>query len=413
MIPIMKSVLIQFGRPVLVASALSLGLSGCMYDRYLNQSQSSKPVVVSTSKPRAAETVRANSLPMESGYYKKLSYRHVTVQNGDSMSRIANRHSVPVEAILSLNSSISPNRIYPGQQIKVPVFRQHKVKPGETLYAISRLYDVEVNEVLHFNQIASLNALQPGAALRIPSDVNQGSTKVASIGNTGWVVPKAKSKSTESVAPKGKTNWAAKTGVSKGELAPPKVDTQKPTPRLVTQRAEPAVPKPKEVVVASLPKETPIVLGGEEIPTAELPPLPRNKYSIKHPPARSGKIFGWPAKGPVLSSFGKKDSGLQNDGINIKLNPGTPIHAAENGIVSYVGNEMRSFGNLILISHADGYVTTYGHLGETWVKKGDQVLKGDVIGVAGATGDVDRAQLHFEIRKNGRAKNPNLHLAQR
>ncbi|MBE7637675.1 peptidoglycan DD-metalloendopeptidase family protein [Sneathiella sp. P13V-1] len=409
----MKAVLIQFGRPVLMASALSLGLSGCMYDRYLNQSQSAKPVVVNTASPKTDNTLRTASLPMESGYYKKLSYTHVTVRRGDSMSLIAGRHGIPVEAVLSLNSSISPNRIYPGQQIKVPVFRQHKVKSGETLYAISRLYDVEVNEVLHFNQIASLNSLQPGTALRIPSDIDQGTTRVASIGNSGWVVPKAQEEPKISSTPQGKTDWASKAGVAKSELAAPPVVAPAPAPKPIVRAVEPPAPSPKETVVASLPKETPIVLGGDAIPTAELPPLPRNKYSIKHPPARAGKIFGWPAQGPLLSSFGKKDSGLQNDGINIKLNPGTPIHAAENGIVSYVGNEMRSFGNLVLISHADGYVTTYGHLGEAWVKKGDQVLKGDVIGVAGATGDVDRAQLHFEIRKNGRAKNPTLHLAQR
>lgn len=112
----------------------------------------------------------------------------------------------------------------------------------------------------------------------------------------------------------------------------------------------------------------------------------------------------------MISWYGKKDSGYHNDGVNIRVKEGTPIRASENGVVSYVGNEMRSFGNLILVSHADGYVTAYGHTKKSAVSKGEAVKKGDIIAYAGSSGNVTESQLHFEIRKRGRAVNPTKYL---
>lgn len=108
--------------------------------------------------------------------------------------------------------------------------------------------------------------------------------------------------------------------------------------------------------------------------------------------------FVWPVDGPVISSFGSGRNGQRNDGINIAANRGEPIHAAAAGTVTYAGNELKGYGNLVLIRHDDGYVTAYAHAERIAVDRGERVAKGQVIGYAGATGDVSRPQLHFEIR---------------
>jgi murein DD-endopeptidase MepM/ murein hydrolase activator NlpD len=128
-------------------------------------------------------------------------------------------------------------------------------------------------------------------------------------------------------------------------------------------------------------------------------------------PSRTGRAFLWPVKGQVISDFGPKGGGLHNDGINIAATQGTPIRAAENGVVVYAGNELRGFGNLLLLRHADGWMTAYAHADELLVSRGHQVRRGQVIARVGASGNVSAPQIHFEIRRGSRAVNPRDYLA--
>jgi murein DD-endopeptidase MepM/ murein hydrolase activator NlpD len=84
--------------------------------------------------------------------------------------------------------------------------------------------------------------------------------------------------------------------------------------------------------------------------------------------------------------------------------------AAENGIVAYAGNELRGFGNLLLVKHSGGWLTAYAHNERLLVKRGEQVRKGQRIANVGSTGTVSTPQLHFELRKGQRAVNPRKHL---
>jgi murein DD-endopeptidase MepM/ murein hydrolase activator NlpD len=115
-------------------------------------------------------------------------------------------------------------------------------------------------------------------------------------------------------------------------------------------------------------------------------------------------------KGRIIGSFGPRESGLHNDGLNIAAPSGTPIRAAENGVVVYAGNELRGFGNLLLIKHADGWVTAYAHAQTLKVGRGDQVRRGEIIATVGDSGNVGRPQLHFEIRKGQQPIDPRKHL---
>lgn len=131
---------------------------------------------------------------------------------------------------------------------------------------------------------------------------------------------------------------------------------------------------------------------------------------IPAPPPRSRTAFLWPVRGQILSDFGSRSDGRHNDGINIAAPRGTPVKAAENGVVAYAGNELRGFGNLILLKHADGWMTAYAHNDAILVERGAEVKRGQPIARVGATGNVDTSQLHFEIRRGSKAVNPRAYL---
>jgi murein DD-endopeptidase MepM/ murein hydrolase activator NlpD len=116
--------------------------------------------------------------------------------------------------------------------------------------------------------------------------------------------------------------------------------------------------------------------------------------------------FRWPVRGRVIAGFGPKTNGQQNDGINLAVPEGTVVKAAEDGVVAYAGNELKGYGNLVLVRHANGYVTAYAHASEIMVKRGEQIKRGQTIAKSGQTGNVGSPQLHFEIRKGATPVDP-------
>lgn len=120
--------------------------------------------------------------------------------------------------------------------------------------------------------------------------------------------------------------------------------------------------------------------------------------------------FAWPVSGRVISDFGSTADGGKNDGINIATAMDAPIHAAASGTVTYAGDELRNYGNLVLVKHQGGFTTAYAHADRLVVSRGDFVAKGQVIGYSGQTGDVNAPQLHFEIREQTTPVNPRTYL---
>ena len=120
--------------------------------------------------------------------------------------------------------------------------------------------------------------------------------------------------------------------------------------------------------------------------------------------------FRWPVKGRIIAGFGPRPNGAQNDGINLAVPEGTPIKAADDGVVAYAGNELKGYGNLVLIRHANGFVSAYANASELLVKRGDTIKRGQVIAHAGQTGNVTSPQLHFEIRKGSTPVDPTKYL---
>jgi murein DD-endopeptidase MepM/ murein hydrolase activator NlpD len=144
----------------------------------------------------------------------------------------------------------------------------------------------------------------------------------------------------------------------------------------------------------------------DQVAVRQLPP-PRDDVTPQQTALDTGTLrFVWPVQGRIIADFGTNANGERNDGINIATALGAPIHAAAAGTVTYAGNELKGYGNLILIRHDGGYVTAYAHAETMLVTRNDSVAQGQVIGYAGDTGDVTSPQLHFEIRHGVEPVNP-------
>lgn len=142
----------------------------------------------------------------------------------------------------------------------------------------------------------------------------------------------------------------------------------------------------------------------------EVAGLPQAPAAVARPPAGGG--FLWPVKGRLISGFGAKAGGLRNDGINIAAPRGQPVRAIAAGVVAYAGNELRGFGNLVLIRHDGDWVSAYAHADSIEVARGDRVRRGQVIARVGDTGGVSEPQLHFELRRGKKAVDPLPYLTE-
>ena len=281
------------------------------------------------------------------------------------------------------------------------------VQRGDTLYALARKYNVAPQDVVDANHLHSPYTLQVGQRLslaRQPASntlvVERQPVETIPVGSAPPAVPAGRVES----APLAPVSSAPVTSAPSvvAEPAKPAVMAHTPEPAkpVATAEAKPAAPEAK-------PDEPPQIPTAHTLTQRQLSEMEAASAAV---PARAGRGFVWPVRGRVISDFGPKGGGLHNDGINIAAAQGTPIHAAESGVVVYAGNELRGFGNLVLLRHADGWMSAYGHAEELTVQRGDQVKRGQVIGRVGATGNVTSPQVHFELRRGSRPVNPREHL---
>ncbi len=265
------------------------------------------------------------------------------------------------------------------RQIPVPASGKHTVVRGNTVYSIARLYGVPVRSIIEANRLKPPYLLKVGDQLRLPGRrmhrVARGDT-VYSISRQ-YGVPMNELMRVNGIQP-------PYTIVVDQELTVPSGTAHSTQ----AARASPAAPR------APTPRATP------------KPATPSQVAALPSPPPRTGRLFLWPVNGKLLTNFGGQPGGRHNDGINIKARRGATVVAAESGVVAYAGNELRGFGNLLLIKHADGFMTAYAHNDALLVTRGQKVRKGDAIARVGSSGSVGEPQLHFEIRKGRKAVDP-------
>ncbi|HEY0646373.1 LysM peptidoglycan-binding domain-containing protein [Phenylobacterium sp.] len=295
--------------------------------------------------------------------------RSYKVRKGDNLERVANRLDSNVAELARINKLKRPYRLQPGQTIRGPgtKARAYVVGRGDTISEIARRFSVTEAELRSANGLRRGASVAPGRRLRLPPGYRDR-------------------------GPLTTTTRVPETPVT--QPPPPTVaeppPAQRPRPPVVTL---PGAPQPYRPPTTA-PGTTPYPRTGP-VPGAPVASPPVSDAQI----SEMGRgLFVWPLQGQVISGFGGRGQGPRNDGLNIRANAGDAVRAAASGDVVYAGDQVPGFGNLVLIKHADGWVTAYGHLSRVDVRMQQKVTQGQQIGQAGTSGGVSEPQLHFEVR---------------
>ena len=263
--------------------------------------------------------------------------------------------------------------------------KEHRVRAKETVYAISRKYNVPTRTIIEANELQAPYMLQKGQILKIP----RAQVHTVKKGDTLYSIARTYSVDFSALAKQNKIKSPWTLSVGQHLYLPATLTKSSYAQNDVLETPQPAETTQNKTTENNKKKTADIALPAT--------------------PKRSGK-FMWPVQGKVISGFGVNKIGQRNDGINISAAKGTNIKAAENGVIAYVGDELKGFGNLVLIKHDEGWITAYAHADSVSVKKGMMVKKGQIIGKVGSTGNVKTPQLHFEVRKGTKASNPMNYL---
>lgn len=350
------------------------------------------------------------------------------------------------------NTFSSNTNLTPGAQMRV--------YPGDTLYSFARRNNVSMRELIDLNHLQSPFELTPGTMLTLPAEaaplpsVELGPAAVANeldyekkhSGVTTYtqVVPE---RTTEAEADRREKVIYAPVDITPSMPAPLQAEPQKAPAKVQLAQALNLQPmqfdknkkqlkapspdsKPMDHEVAKILKEkevqaqtrqqkaqkvkvapAPVQAAKDELTPPQFPQQDKPKELHSRIEKQNDPInLIWPVQGPVLSTFGPKSNGLSNDGINIGAPRATPVVAADGGTVAYAGSDIPGFGNVVLLRHASGLMTTYAHLERMFVQRDNVVAKGDLIGTVGTSGGLDTPQLHFEIRRDKEALDPGKYL---
>ncbi len=275
------------------------------------------------------------------------------VQPGDTLSAIGVKTKAGRDAIAKANGLTEPYVIKPGQILQIPGGRFHAVAQGESGIAIARAYNLAWRDIVALNKLEEPYILKVGQRLKLPEP------------DAAQAMPSIEVRA-----------------------AAFKLDIED-----IITGGEPAQ-------IAERPSTLPS--------TAPTKPLPAS-VAVVAPKAFSGR-FAWPVTGAIVARFGPSGAAERNDGIEISTPMGTPIKAAGDGVVAFVGDGVAGYGGLILIRHGGGWITAYGRAGEAAVTRGQSVKQGQMIGRTGDFGNTPNPQLHFQMRQGRAAVDPLKHL---
>jgi len=314
----------------------------------------------------------------------------IIVGTSDTLDVLAKRYHVTPQAILAANGYKGPRALSPGQQLIIP----HPATAAAPAPAMA--------------PVAAVPAAKPVAAVAAPPSthfVNRGDTlasiarknriSAAELARANGLAPSAKLKlGTKLTVPGAKTAAVAAPAAAAPVAAAPVAGTLQPVA---------AAPAPATKMAAAA---TPVQSARLAQATANVEEKPADTPAKAAEATGALPTFRWPVRGKVVTTYGAKTNGKSNDGINLAVPEGTPVKAAEDGVVAYSGNELKGYGNLVLVRHSNGYVTAYAHASELLVKRGDSIKRGQVIAKSGQSGEVASPQLHFEIRKGSSPVDP-------
>lgn len=345
----------------------------------------------------------------------------IVVAQGETLDMISSRYGVPRAALISANGLSSPN-VAPGSRLTIPVYNAAGAAPAprqQVAQAHSETRSDASRFVTGAAPAASPAPIRPAAPVQDARAKVQAAAdaKAAAAQSKAAAAAEAKAKaeadalamreSRARFAAEAKAKAAAKASAPAAAAKPAAAArpvVEKPLVAEAKPVRAPAPEKARPVVVASAPAAEP---KPSAIPKSEPEPATTTASLGKAEEAGDKTDFRWPARGRVIAGFSGRGG---NEGINIAVPEGTPIKAAEGGTVAYAGNELKGYGNLVLIRHPNGYVSAYAHAGELNVKRGETVKRGQVVAKSGQTGNVSSPQLHFELRKGSSPVDPTPYL---
>ncbi|MGL4240802.1 MAG: peptidoglycan DD-metalloendopeptidase family protein, partial [Beijerinckiaceae bacterium] len=372
---------------------------------------SALPKAAASPAPRVASATLQNASPIggTAAGWTAAGGTPVTVGPGDNANPLSARYGVPVAAINAANGGV----IQQGKQAIIPVYagaggaqpKTGVMQPTQRPQAAAAPAPAPVPRPVAATQSgdagpASTETPRASAAPLPPQRPAAGTPTLRQAAKP--IVPAKPAKPSasddddddEDEPPKKIVAAAPKPG--QPAQPKPQAQAQPPQPRQQA-RVIPMTPQePPKQQIAEAPKVDPVV-------TQSIPQTPRTAE-----PSADKPEFRWPARGRVISGFGTR--GGNGDGIAIAVPEGTPVKAAEGGVVAYAGEELKGYGKLVLVRHDNGYVSAYAHNGELNVKRGDKVSRGQMIAKSGATGNVTSPQLHFELRKGSTPVDPTKYL---
>lgn len=260
------------------------------------------------------------------------------------------------------------------------------VRRGDTVYSIARAHDLPIRSLIDTNGLRPPYEIKVGQRLKIPA----GRFHVVQRGETAYSISRMYNVDVTSLT-------------SLNRIPAPY--TIKVGQKLQVPSREPARTAPSSVVAGGpVPLARPSgAVSAAPAQTASNVTVPKDP--LPSPPAATGS-FVWPVEGKILSTYGPKANGLHNDGINIAAETGAPVRASQSGVVAYSGNELKGYGNLLLVRHDNGWMTAYAHNSKLLVNRGDTVTRGQTISLAGNSGSVVTPQVHFEVRQGAKAIDP-------
>ena len=330
----------------------------------------------------------SNKTTTQNNKTNNISYITYTVKSGDNLSTIASNYGMSTSELADLNNIESPYNIRIGQKLKIEYNKKtggglstYVVKSGDNLSTIASNYGMSTTELAKLNGIKSPYNIRIGQTIKIKENNATGNNHL-----TTYVV-----KSGDNLTKIAKSNdMTLQELVELNEIKSPYII--KPGQKLKVSSNEPIVVVQQSTKTNNNTKKTEVVQRKQ---------IKTQKKTLS---------FTWPVKGNIVSSFGNKANGLYNDGVNIGASKGTKFKATEDGVVAYVGNELRGYGTIILIKHDDNWISAYAHCDSVNVSRGDMVDKGQIIGTVGDSGNVSSPQLYFSLRKGREAVDPVKYL---
>ena len=414
-----------------------------------------------------AENNQAKNSVSNATEQSNADYNIIIVAPGDTVYSLSRKYKIATKDIINANNMRYPFLLKLGQSLKLPKthnnstvsntrsfrdsddskFKIITIISGDTIFSIAREYSLSPNEIIKINNLKSPYLLKLHQDLKIPATaiVNKNASKSTSnnITNKNAITKKYRLVKPASyrkiITIRGdylekiekRTSTLSKDIISINNLKKPyKLQIKQKIYIPVYKVFKNLGFKNSDEILAEFKISKKDFMRINNIKSYKNSPPPvtfripynkedrtvtfnniqaSRKNKFKKTSAKVGRFF-WPLRGKILIGYHAKINGTYHDGINIKAYKNAKVRASSVGTVAYIGNEITGYGNLIVIKHANNFLTAYAHLAKIFVKYNQKVTSKTIIGLAGKTGGVTQPQIYFSIRKNNKPLNPFKYL---